>query len=203
MSSVREVVASSPAMVNYRRRLGDGTTALMAAAFHGDLRTVRHLLSVGAKASLVDEGDKSAALIAGMRGHRGCFAELQRTADEENARSSFSASGQKHGGGTGGTRGKRANSRGGDGGGGGGVGGEFVYDLYCFEPPASPGARRSNGQDGVTIGGTHAGGLKDLDQMDDGVRRGDSVRFLMPTLLSVFSVFPSYFKHHLFPEMSL
>ncbi|CAN0590924.1 unnamed protein product, partial [Ectocarpus sp. 12 AP-2014] len=69
--------------VNYRRRLGDASTALMAAASHGDLGTVRHLLSIGAKATLVDAHGRSAALFAGMRDHRECFAELQRVADQE------------------------------------------------------------------------------------------------------------------------
>ena len=87
----------------------------MAAAFHGNLDTVRHLLSLGAKASLADAGGKSAALIAGMRGHHECFAELQRAADEERAAGSRKTSGRE----------------------------DFVYDLYYFEPPAprSPAAR--------------------------------------------------------------
>lgn len=109
MSSLRCVVASSPSLVNYRRRLGDGTTALMAAAFHGSQDTVRYLLSLGAKASFVDADDKSAALFAGMRGHRECFAELQRVTDEEEEASPSSGKG--------------------------GVGrDDFVYDLYYFEP---------------------------------------------------------------------
>lgn len=116
-SCLRGILASSPAVVNYRRRLGDGTTALMAAAFHGDLDTVRYILSIGAKASLVDADDKSAALFAGMRGHRECFAELQRASDEEGVRS---------------TRRQGAGGR-----------DDFVYDLYYFEPFASrlPAAR--------------------------------------------------------------
>lgn len=88
----------------------------MAAAFHGNVDAVRHLLSLGAKASLADAGGKSAALIAGMRGHRTCFAELQRAADEER-----SAGSRRKGGGH----------------------EDFVYDLYYFEPPTprSPAAR--------------------------------------------------------------
>lgn len=121
MSTLRDILTTSsspsPASVNYRRRLGDATTALMAAAFHGDLDTVRHLLSLGAKASLVDASGKSAALFAGMGGHRECFAELQRTADEEEAE-------------------QRAHSNKHSGSGGGG-GHDFVYDLYYFEPSAS------------------------------------------------------------------
>lgn len=108
LSSLLRVLASSPATINFRRRLGDGTTALMAAAFHGNVETVRHLQSLGAKASLTDAGGKSAALIAGMRGHRECFAELQRAADEERAASSRKDGGRE----------------------------DFVYDLYYFEPPA-------------------------------------------------------------------
>lgn len=122
MSSLRDILTTSsspsPASVNYRRRLGDATTALMAAAFHGDLDTVRHLLSVGAKASLVDANGKSAALFAGMGGHRECFAELQRTADDEEEE-------------------QRALSKKHSGLGGGGGGPDFVYDLYYFEPSAS------------------------------------------------------------------
>lgn len=155
MSSVREVVASSPSAANYRRRLGDGTTALMAAAFHGDLATIHHLLSVGAKASLVDAGDKSAALIAGMRGHRECFAVLQRTADEEDARSSV-VRGHKNGGGG---QGKR------------GCSSEFVYDLYYFEP-SGPGERR-DGQ--AVAGGKQGGGKEGPVGMTDSGDGGDQV----------------------------
>ncbi|CAN0551769.1 unnamed protein product, partial [Laminaria digitata] len=108
LASLHGVLASSPATINFRRRLGDGTTALMAAAFHGNLDTVRHLLSLGAKASLADAGGKSAALIAGMRGHRECFAELQRAANEERSAGNRKGGGRE----------------------------DFVYDLYYFEPPA-------------------------------------------------------------------
>lgn len=55
----------------------------MAAAFVGDMDYVRHFLSLGAKASLVDFSGKTAAVLAGMRGHRECFAKLQRVADQE------------------------------------------------------------------------------------------------------------------------
>lgn len=82
----------------------------MAAAFHGDVDSIRYLLSLDAKAYLVDAGDKSAALFAGMRGHHQCFAELQCVADEESALSTL---------------------RRGEGGGGRD---DFVYDLYYFEP---------------------------------------------------------------------
>lgn len=108
---MRNILSSSPGSVNYRRRLGDGTTALMAAAFHGDLDAVRYLLSVGATPCSVDGGGKTAALFAGMRGHRECFAELQRVVDEESTSS---------------TRGRA-----------GGGHDEFVYDLYYFEPSSS------------------------------------------------------------------
>lgn len=87
----------------------------MAAAFHGDLDSIRHLLSLGAKACFVDAGDKSAALFAGMRGHHQCFAELQCVADEETALST-----QRRGAGEGGRD-------------------DFVYDLYYFEPSAPQG----------------------------------------------------------------
>lgn len=116
LSSLHSILASSPATINFRRRLGDGTTALMAAAFHGNLNTVRHLLSLGAKASLADAGGKSAALIAGMRGHRACFAELQRAADEERSADNRRKAGGHE---------------------------DFVYDFYYFEPPTprSPATR--------------------------------------------------------------
>lgn len=94
----------------------------MAAAFHGNLDTVRHLLSLGAKASLADASGKSAALIAGMRGHRACFAELQRAADEER-----SAGSRRKGGGP----------------------EDFVYDLYYFEPPTT---RSPAAPGGETVG---------------------------------------------------
>lgn len=55
----------------------------MAAAFLGDMDSVRYFLSLGAKASLADFSGKTAAVLAGMRGHRECFAELQRVADQE------------------------------------------------------------------------------------------------------------------------
>lgn len=126
LSSLHAVLASFPDTINFRRRLGDGTTALMAAAFHGNLDTVRHLLSLGAKASLADAGGKSAALIAGMRGHRACFAELQRAADEER-----SAGSRRKGGGP----------------------EDFVYDLYYFEPPTS---RSPAAPGGETVGGGQA-----------------------------------------------
>ncbi|CAM9969161.1 unnamed protein product [Scytosiphon promiscuus] len=141
LSPLRNILTTSsslsPTSVNYRRRLGDATTALMAAAFHGDLGCVRHLLSLGAKASLVDASGKSASLFAGMRGHRECFAAIQRVADEEEheerARSTrrHASAGETAGGGVGV----------GVGGGGGGVrgAGDFVYDVYYFEPP-TPGA---------------------------------------------------------------
>lgn len=122
--------------------MGDATTALMAAAFHGDLDTVRHLLSLGAKASLVDAGGRSAAMFAGMRGHRECFAELQRVADEEEKEERARTT-------------KRRGSAGGGGGGGaaGDDGLDFVYDLYYFEPsaPKSPteGASASGGGGGM------------------------------------------------------
>ena len=97
----------------------------MAAAFHGDLDTIRHLLSLGAKASLTDAGGKSAAMFAGMRGHRECFAELQRVADEEEKEE----------------RARKTKRRGSAGGGGEGAAGDdgldYVYDLYYFEPSAS------------------------------------------------------------------
>lgn len=100
----------------------------MAAAFHGDLDTVRLLLSLGAKASLVDAAGKTAAVFAGMRGHRECFAELQCAADEEEEEQRARS-------------GKARRSAGeGVGGGGedaGGDGHDFVYDLYYFEPSAS------------------------------------------------------------------
>lgn len=83
LSTLRDTLSSSPALVNYRRRIGDGTTALMAAAFVGDMDSVWYFLSLGAKASLVDFSGKTAAVLAGMRGHRECFAELQRVADQE------------------------------------------------------------------------------------------------------------------------
>lgn len=89
----------------------------MAGAFHGNVDTVRHMLSLGAKASLTDASGKSAALIAGMRGHHECFAELQRAADEERAAGSRKDASRE----------------------------DFVYDLYYFEPlaPQSPTARGS------------------------------------------------------------
>ncbi|CAM9261899.1 unnamed protein product, partial [Hapterophycus canaliculatus] len=134
LSNLRNILRTSsslsPTSINYRRRLGDATTALMAAAFHGDLSTVRHLLSLGAKASLTDASGKSAALFAGMRGHRECFAEIQRVADEEE-REERARSTRRHG-------------SGGRGAGGGAAaaaadavqdGGDFVYDVYYFEPP--------------------------------------------------------------------
>ena len=156
MSSLRDLVASSsspsPSSVNYRRRLGDATTALMAAAFHGDLDTVRLLLSSGARASLVDAGGKSAAVFAGMRGHRECFAELQRVADEEEEeRRARSA------------KGRRSTAAGGGGGGGeaaGGDGHDFVYDLYYFEPSASvspTGEALAAGGQGAAAGPTACG----------------------------------------------
>lgn len=98
----------------------------MAAAFHGDLDTIRHLLSLGAKASLVDAGGRSAAVFAGMRGHRECFAELQRVADEEEKEQRARST-------------KRRGSAGGGRVGGGSAGDsglDFVYDLYFFEPSA-------------------------------------------------------------------
>lgn len=131
MSGLRRVLLASPTVVNYRRRLGDGTTALMAAAFHGDLDAVRYLLSLGAKAAVVDSGDKSAALFAGMRGHRECFAELQGIADEEVDLSS---------------RAQGSVSRDG-----------FVYDLYIFDPPASrPPAVEEGSGSGDSGGGVAA-----------------------------------------------
>lgn len=112
----------------------------MAAAFHGDLDTVRYLLSLGGKASLADAGGRSAALLAGMHGHRECFAELQRTADEENVRSS----GRKPGG-------VGSNEH-----------GDFVYDLYYFEPSPAPDARQGGECDMVVEaserGGATSGG---------------------------------------------
>lgn len=136
-----EYSPATPAGVNYRRRLGDATTALMAAAFHGDLDTVRRLLSLGAKASLVDAGGRSAAVFAGMRGHRECFAELQRVADEEEKEQRA-----------------RTAKRGGSAGGGGAAGDDgldFVYDLYYFEPSASKspmeGVSASSGGEGMGV----------------------------------------------------
>ena len=79
-------MSSFPTVVNYRRRIGDNTTALMVAAFHGDVDAVRYFLSLGAKASFVDTWGKTVALLAEMRGQEECFAELQRVADEESAR---------------------------------------------------------------------------------------------------------------------
>jgi len=46
--------------VNYRRGGGDGTTSLMAAAYHGNLDFVTLLLNHGAKCDLVDSSSKSA-----------------------------------------------------------------------------------------------------------------------------------------------
>ncbi len=132
MSSLRDILETSsspsPSGVNYRRRLGDATTALMAAAFHGDLDTVRLLLSLGAETSLVDAAGKTAAVFAGMRGHRECFAELQRAADEEEEEQRARSG-----------KGRRSAGDGGGGGGegAGGDGHDFVYDLYYFEPSAS------------------------------------------------------------------
>lgn len=152
LSSLRGLLTScsrtTPAGVNYRRRLGDATTALMAAAFHGDLDTVRHLLSLGAQASLVDAGGRSAAMFAGMRGHRECFAELQRVAGEEEKEQRARTT-------------KRRGFTPAAGGGGGGAGGagddghDFVYDLYYFEPSASKssteGASASGGEGGTGV----------------------------------------------------
>lgn len=87
----------------------------MAAAFHGDIDSIRYLLFLDAKACLVDAGDKSAALFAGMRGHHQCFAELQCVADEESALSTQ-------------RRGERGDGR-----------DDFVYDLYYFEPSEQQG----------------------------------------------------------------
>lgn len=100
----------------------------MAAAFHGDMDTVRYLLSLGAKASLVDAADKSAALFAGMRGHHECFAELQRVADEEVARS---------------TLGQRGGGR-----------DDFVYDFYYFQPSAPRSPADGGNVSGDQAGGT-------------------------------------------------
>lgn len=127
-SGLRATLASSPSLVNYRRKLGDGTTALMAAAFHGDTDAVRYLLSLGAKASLVDATGRSAAVYAGMGAHHKCFAELQRIADEE-------------------ARAARLLGEDRD---------DFVYDLYYFEPPASRSSmeRGGAGLPDVQAGGT-------------------------------------------------
>ena len=125
LSTLRDILSTSPAFVNYRRRIGDSTTALMAAAFHGDMDAVRYFLSLGAKASLVDTCGKTAALLAGMRGHRDCFAELQRVADEESAQGK-------------GPRGVH----------------DFVYDLYYFSPAesrATPLGRRSGSGDTARV----------------------------------------------------
>lgn len=109
----------------------------MAAAFHGDLETVRFLLSLGARASPVDAGGRSAATFAGMRGHRECFAELQRLADEEEKEE----------------RARTTKSRGSAGGAGAGDDGlDFVYDLYYFEPSAS----KSPTEGASAPGGTRA-----------------------------------------------
>eukprot|EP00903_Cladosiphon_okamuranus_P009330 g8898.t2 len=152
-SSLRDLLTScspeAPAGVNYRRRLGDATTALMAAAFHGDLATVRYLLSLGAKASLVDAGGRTAAMFAGMRGHRECFAEVQRVADEEEKEQRARTIKRRD---------ATAAAAGGGGGGEGAAGDDghdFVYDLYYFEPSASKspteGAPASGGGGGTGI----------------------------------------------------
>lgn len=107
MSSIRDMLASSSSLVNYQRRLGDGTTALMAASFHGDLETVRYLLSLGAKVSAVDGGERNAAVLASTRGNRECFVELQRWAKRQGGRTAG--------------EGEEKSS-------------DYVYDLYCFEP---------------------------------------------------------------------
>ncbi|CAM9664793.1 unnamed protein product [Choristocarpus tenellus] len=102
--------------VNYRRCLGDGTTALMAAAFQGNLTIVKQLLDLHASPGMLDANGRGAADFALGRGHLECAAAIHKAAAEE---------------GDGPNKGLKDAGGGGE---KGGAGGGFVYDLYCFQP---------------------------------------------------------------------
>ncbi|CAM9531619.1 unnamed protein product, partial [Discosporangium mesarthrocarpum] len=111
--------------VNYHRRLGDGTTALMAAAHTGHGAVVQQLLTLGARPLDVDSNGRSAADLAIISGHLECAALIHRAAVEEGE-----GKGRGGGGDWGWGQGNRGGRRG-EGGEGGGKGqGDFVYDLY-------------------------------------------------------------------------
>ena len=71
------------AEVNYQRLHSDLTTALMAAAFHGDARATIALLRLGALARIADASGRSAARIAEDRGHVTLAALLRDVQHEE------------------------------------------------------------------------------------------------------------------------
>ena len=57
------------AVANFQRTHADGTTALMAAAFHGNVPVLERLIEAGASATLTDVHGNDAVALASMRGH--------------------------------------------------------------------------------------------------------------------------------------
>lgn len=80
--------------VNYQRMHSDLTTALMAAAFHGDARAVVALLRQGALARIADISGRSASRIASERGHVSLAALLRDVQHEEEEEFSVAVSGR-------------------------------------------------------------------------------------------------------------
>ena len=74
------------ARIDFQRVHADGTTALMAAAFHGDLDAVRRLLELGATVTLSDVHGNDAIGLAKMRGHRETAILLEQHAAKEYVR---------------------------------------------------------------------------------------------------------------------
>lgn len=74
------------AHVDFRREHADGTTALMAAAFHGDADALSRLLDRGATVTLSDVHGNNAIDLAKMRGHHEAAALLERHAAKEYVR---------------------------------------------------------------------------------------------------------------------
>jgi hypothetical protein len=73
--------------VNFQRRNADDTTALMAAAYQGDVAVVARLLRMGANPRLRDVHGKTAVELAAERGHHACEVMLSSAlmeAEEES-----------------------------------------------------------------------------------------------------------------------
>lgn len=69
--------------VNYQRVQSDLTTALMAAAYHGETKVAAALIRSGALVRVTDASGNTALTIALSRGHSGCAALLKDVLHEE------------------------------------------------------------------------------------------------------------------------
>ena len=66
---VFKLVTHGRALINFQRKAADGTTALMAAAFHGNRRACEEMVKIGSDVSLMSVAGDTASVIAGRHGH--------------------------------------------------------------------------------------------------------------------------------------